>query len=115
MRRSERLRKGDEFDTVYKKGAVISGPLLVVRCLGNDLGHPRWGFAVGKRLAPKAVVRNRVRRRLREAVRSLCVTGSTDLVVTARVGAVKAEMIDLRAALRAALARAGVVTGTQGP
>ena len=50
-----RLRKGREFDTAYSKGTVTNGPLFVVRVFPNGLGHNRWGFAVGKKLAPSAV------------------------------------------------------------
>jgi ribonuclease P protein component len=35
----------------------------------DDAGAPRFGFTVSKRTAPKAVERNRIRRRLKEAVR----------------------------------------------
>ena len=66
-----RLRKGREFDTAYSKGTVTNGPLFVVRVFPNGLDHNRWGFAVGKKLVPSAVDRNRVRRRLREAIRAL--------------------------------------------
>lgn len=106
MERARRLRKGREFDALYEQGAVVSGPLLVLRYRPNGLPLTRWGFAVGRRLAPKATARNRVRRRLREAARSLPVADGYDLVVTARSGAVEASYWDLRAALAAALRRA---------
>lgn len=62
-----RLRKGPEFDDVYREGTVLNGPLFVLRARPNTLNHHRWGFAVGKKLASHAVVRNRTRRRLRSA------------------------------------------------
>ena len=66
-----RLRKGPEFDGVYREGTVLNGPLFVLRVRANTKETNRWGFAVGKRLAPKAVERNLVRRRLREAARQI--------------------------------------------
>ena len=79
-----RLRKGREFDRVYSEGTVIGGPLFVLRVCQSEVSGSRWGFAVGKKLAPRAVVRNRVRRRLREAARLVSFPGGHDYVVTAR-------------------------------
>jgi len=108
VQRAYRLRKGPEFDSVYAKGTVVGGPLLVLRHLPNDLGHPRWGFAVGKRLAKQAVKRNRTRRKLREVARLLAIDASADFVVTARKEAMVATAHQLREALTRSLKRAGV-------
>ncbi len=110
MQREARLRKGSEFNSVYEEGTVIHGPFFVLRARPNDLGHPRWGFAVGKRLLRKATARNRVRRRLREAARQSGVTGSMDLVLTARRSAIDASFADLVKAIRKAARRAGLET-----
>ena len=91
-----RLRKGREFDRVYSEGTVFNGPLFVVRVVPNGLEESRWGFAVGKKLAPKAVVRNRTRRRLREGVRSTGAPGGLDSVVTARGRLLEATFAQIR-------------------
>lgn len=109
MRREYRLRKGPEFDTVYAKGTVTNGPFVVLRVLPNDLGHPRWGFAVGKRLAKQSVRRNRLRRRLRECARLLAVTAGADVVVTAKAPAMSASAAELRSALVRSLTRCGLI------
>lgn len=87
----------------------MHGPLFVVRWRPNETGEVRWGFAVGKRLAKSAVVRNRVRRRMREAARSLPVAMGYDLVVTARQRALEASTAEMTRALRGQLKRAGVL------
>jgi ribonuclease P protein component len=114
VERARRLRKGSEFDTVYQKGTVVSGPLLVVRHLPNADGPTRWGFAVGKRISKKAVERNLVRRRLREGARVLPVTPGRDIVVTARAKALEASFSELQAALAAVLERAGLLEEAPG-
>jgi ribonuclease P protein component len=93
---------------VYEEGTAFGGPFFVLRVLGNDVGHPRWGFAVGKRLLPSAVDRNRVKRRLREASRAAGVTGSADLVLTARRASVDADFPRLVSAIRKLARRAGL-------
>jgi ribonuclease P protein component len=63
-----RIRKRREFDRVFKGGGRAGDDLLVVHVLPNGLRHPRLGLAVGKGVGG-AVVRNRVKRLLREAFR----------------------------------------------
>ncbi len=109
MDRSRRLRRGPEFDTAYQKGIAVRGPLLVVRVSANGLDRDRWGFAVGRRLAPLAHDRNRVRRRMREAARRQGGVGvGRDIVVIAREGALGASVGELEQELRRLLARAGL-------
>ena len=65
------LRKGREFDLIFRTGLRIQGDLvrlLFLRSPGQT--EPRVGYAVGKRQG-KAHVRNRGRRILREAFRRL--------------------------------------------
>lgn len=68
--RRDRLTHAREFQKVYdekaRKGAPGGGFTLHARL--NGLGHCRLGLAVGRRCGP-AVVRNRIKRRLREAFR----------------------------------------------
>lgn len=115
MERARRLRKGREFDTVYKEGTVTSGPLLVVRAHRTEAGVARWGFAVGKRISKKAVVRNRIRRRLREASRALPVAGGVDIIVTARLGTLDASFGQLRLALEQGMRRASLLVERDAP
>ena len=68
--RALRLRQPFEFERVRKQGRSWTTRLLVLAVLANDLEHNRYGFAVGRRVGG-AVERNRVKRRLREAVRAL--------------------------------------------
>lgn len=108
MERARRLRKGSEFDTAYSEGTVIGGPLLVLRVRANGLGIARWGFAVGKRIAPLATQRNRTKRVVREAARQIAVEPGWDIVVTARGAALDISAVAADAAIRRGLAKAGV-------
>src|SRR5580700_8462073 len=71
--KSVRLLRSSDFRSVYDNGTRYACPLFAAFKLRNTaLGHtgegPRIGFTTPKGLG-KAVVRNRIRRRVREAVR----------------------------------------------
>src|SRR3989304_1234240 len=86
VRKQLRLRRRKDFDTVFQEGHVLANRLLVLRTAPNELPPNRYGFVTSKRLG-KAVVRNRVRRPLRESVRSLAAQPGWDVVVSARARA----------------------------
>jgi ribonuclease P protein component len=70
MQRQYRLRERNDFARLRQRGRVYRHPLVVLSLLPNALPYNRYGFITTKSLG-KAVVRNRVRRLLREAVRQL--------------------------------------------
>lgn len=106
-----RLRRSDDFSaTVRGRGRRrAGGPLLVVHAAtrpeGGD-GAVRVGFVVGASVGG-AVVRNRVRRRLRAAMAERLdgIPCGTDLVVRALPAAAGASFGELSAELAAHLGR----------
>ena len=66
--RAARLLKHSDFERVYKQGRRHFSPHMTVFYLPQMDGGARVGFTVG-RLLGGAVDRNRIKRRLREAVR----------------------------------------------
>jgi len=66
--REARLVRRGEFDAVYRSGKRISSSHFTVFVRSNDLSASRFGFSIKKALGG-AVVRNRIRRRVREIVR----------------------------------------------
>ena len=81
--------------------------LLVLYLAPNDLERARVGVTVSGRVG-NAVVRNRVRRRLREALRARYgqLPAGFDLLVTARPASATASWSDVCEALDAVLGRA---------
>ncbi len=99
MPRSRRTRLTDspEFERVYRQGAVYRGALFSVHAFPNELGTPRLGLTVSRKVG-NAVTRNAVRRRLKEVFYSnlSAIPARWDLVVSARPAAAEAEFGDLR-------------------
>lgn len=74
----------------------------------NDLGHPRFGMAVSRRVG-NAVVRHRVKRWLREVFRHTWrEVDAVDVLILARPEAAEAGLEGLRADVIGALRKAGV-------
>lgn len=68
MKRRFRVRSRGEFQKIYQEGRSFANRAAVLYVLPGWGGASRVGFAAGRKLGG-AVVRNRVRRRLREALR----------------------------------------------
>ena len=86
------IKNNYEFHRLYARGKSAVTPTLVVYTRRNKCGANRIGYTVTKKLG-HAVVRNRVRRRLREIYRlhePELRTGA-DLVVVARTRSVEAS------------------------
>jgi ribonuclease P protein component len=66
--KSHHLRLPREFEAVYAARVRESRGPLTAYALPNDLGHPRLGLSVSRKVGT-AVRRNRIRRLLREAFR----------------------------------------------
>ena len=97
MQRRHRLTGNKRYSQIHTEGTSAANRLLVVRFLANDLDRSRFGCLVSKRIG-NAVVRNRVRRRLREAVRHHAVKSGWDAVFIARRGIERATFQQLKRA-----------------
>lgn len=107
MNRQLRLRDRARFQQVRKEGRSWAHPLLVICALPNDLLQSRFGFTASRRVG-KAVVRNRAKRLLREAMRHQLrhIMPGWDLVFIARSAIVGASQEDVTAAVCVVLKRA---------
>ncbi len=89
MQRRNRLSRSRDFDAVYRHGRSVSTRFLTLYWFQRDeaVGAPRLGFAVPKAVG-NAVVRNRIKRQLREIVpaRLERVPATNDYVLVVRRG-----------------------------
>jgi ribonuclease P protein component len=103
----DRLRRRQDF-IAAAKAAHASMPGLVVQARDRgDGGAPRVGFTTTKKLG-NAVIRNRIKRRLREAARlnlPAAARAGFDYVLIGRAGAASRRFDELQQDLNSALKR----------
>lgn len=94
-----RLRRRSEFLQVQETGQKISADCLLALVLKNPAGQTRIGLTVSNKVG-NSVVRNRIRRCLRELYRTRrpSLPKGIDLVVIARTSAADADFAGLRRA-----------------
>lgn len=84
----ERLKKPREFSNVYRSGEKWVGEYVVLLYIENSLPYSRIGIVVSKKVG-HAVMRNKIKRRLREIVRlnPEIIPEGLDIVIIAKVRA----------------------------
>ena len=107
------LSRPQDFAAFQGAGTTKPHPLYTVRFVRTDLPTTRVGLSTGRRLGG-AVVRNRARRRLREALRVMAPSFQPgwDVLIIARPAIVEADHDTLVGALHRTLVRGGVLGGT---
>jgi ribonuclease P protein component len=94
--REARLVRRGEFDAVYRAGKRRSSSHFTVFFRANQLPVSRFGFSIKKALGG-AVVRNRIRRRVREIVRChrMEIPAGWDIVIHPKSGVARAKFVEL--------------------
>ena len=106
----QKLRKNYQFKRVYNEGKYYVEKYVVAYIIKNNDGLNRVGFSVSKKIG-KSVVRNKVKRRLKEIYRLLHneLKLGYDIVFTARVRSNEATYLDLKENMIKTLRRSRVL------
>lgn len=67
--KQNRLKKQKDFEKVFKSGKSAKGKYFFLKALPSLKESVRVGFVVSKKIAKQAVLRNKIKRRLRAAVK----------------------------------------------
>ena len=105
-----RLTKRSEFLNVSSGARRIHTPHYIVISKPNDKGESRLGITVSAKVG-KAVIRNRIKRHLREFFRRHRreIPSHQDIVIIARRGAEKLSLEEVTGEVTEAVIRGGVV------
>jgi ribonuclease P protein component len=109
---SNRLKKGHEITRVYRRGKYGGAGILSVKSYSTGRGESRAVVIVGKKVSKRAVVRNKIRRRLSAILRDKwqTVRPGYDIVVTVHQEISDEPAKILEEALIKALTHSGATT-----
>lgn len=115
VKRKFRLRKSTDFKRVRRMGKTYAHPLIVLIAHFDDSENSRFAVAAGRSLG-KAVQRNRAKRIIREALRSLipAIKPGWDIILLARRPMNEATLQQSQAALTELLHRARLLNKNDG-
>ncbi|TET26887.1 MAG: ribonuclease P protein component [Dehalococcoidia bacterium] len=113
MRKEEHLTKPEQYALVYNKGRSWTSNLVVMKALPNGLAFARYGFSVSKRLG-KAVIRNRIKRRLRQILHLTPLEPGWDIIFIARLPATSTDYASLEKSIADLLSRAQLIKPAKG-
>ena len=106
----ETLKLNGDFRRAYGRGKSLAAPALVTYALRNRHGKCRYGITASKKVG-NAVERNRCRRVVREALRTLDepIKGNWDLVFVARGKTKFLKSTKIQETMREQLRNLGVI------
>jgi ribonuclease P protein component len=107
MQKQIHLTQPGQFDLVFNEGSTQTDRFMVLKARPNQLEFSRFGISVNKRIG-NAVVRNRVKRILREVLRLTDLNPGWDIVMIVRNPASNGNYEQLNKSAVNLLSRAGI-------
>jgi len=98
LSKTNRLQKKSDIDLVFKKGKSFREGLVLLKVLKTDLGSSRFAFVISQKVSKKAIVRNKLRRRLKNILHKSFDKVSADILVIAFPGLEKKAYKELEEA-----------------
>ena len=69
LSKTNRLTRKRDIEWVFKEGKGFKEGFLILKLGENNLKESRFGFIVSQKVSKRAIVRNKIKRRLREIVK----------------------------------------------
>jgi ribonuclease P protein component len=111
--KKNRLKNKKDFEKIFKDGKGFKEGFLFLKTRGNNLKESRFGFVVSLKVSKKAVVRNRVKRRLREIIKEklLEVNPGIDAVLIVRKGIEEEDSSTTKETINSLFKKAKILNG----
>jgi len=108
LAKRNRLNKKKDFERVFRKGKGLKEDFLILKMAENHSFQSRFGFIVGTKISKKAVLRNKLKRRLRELVRGKIekIKKGFDMILIAQPGLENRDFWELEEILTKIFSRA---------
>ena len=109
--KENRLKNKRDFDIVFKEGKGYKEDFLFLKARNNNLEFSRFGIVVGKKVSNKAVVRNKIKRRLREILKRKIdkLEKGVDIILITLPGIEKQEFKNLERRIEKILKKAELI------
>lgn len=100
-----RLHADNDIKRLVRGGKTFFLPQLTLKYQVNDQKALRLGFVVSTKVDKKAVIRNKVKRRMREALRAELdnIKNGNDLLFIAKKSCIDLNLVDLKKQIQFAL------------
>ena len=111
--KADRILKRREFEALQTAGEKLYTKFFLISVRPSPSGRSRLGITVTKKVSPKAVERNRVKRRVREFFRKnrAALRSPLDIVVIARRDAMLCSLTEITRTFLGALGKHGFLNG----
>jgi ribonuclease P protein component len=117
LQREYRLKRRNDFRKVFRVGQSFANrQFVVISLLRREAGPPRIGISVSKKVG-NAVIRNRIKRWIKEANRHWMheIKPQTDIVIVVRNSVTQMDYHQIKASLRHVLSGAKLFIKHQPP
>ncbi|MEK7562199.1 MAG: ribonuclease P protein component [Patescibacteria group bacterium] len=106
-----RVRKKKDFEVIFTKGKSFKNEFLILKFIKNNLPESRFGFVISKKVSQKAVMRNKVKRRLGEVARANIknIKKGIDIVFIALPGIEKKNFLETKKQIENTLKKSGLI------
>lgn len=93
-----RIKKKKDFELVFKGPKAVKIIPIAARMVNNNLSVSRFGIIVSQKVSKKAVIRNKVRRRISESIKGELrdIKTGADVAIVTLPGVDKLEFIETK-------------------
>ena len=106
-----RLRQKKDFKKLFQEGKSFKNNFLILKIAQNNLKESHFGFIVSKKVSKKAILRNKIKRRLRDIIRQNIkdIKKGIDVVLIILPGLEKKNFLEIKEILNTLFKKAGLV------